>query len=145
MISFKHFYVVLFVATLFVSACTPNREQSETIKCDGRCVVIFKPAEAEGKEALDGDDEKEFLEVLADHQRFADEFKKTAKDSSIKVFETTAHHIKIENGETEKEFAAREGEDLFGFILTKPNAEPEIHRGIFTDMEYRMHAQKYFK
>ncbi|HZF99855.1 MAG TPA: hypothetical protein VEY71_02585 [Chitinophagales bacterium] len=141
-----HVVRVLILATLLLpAACSRDIDKTETIKCDGNCVIVFKPDAEAGKAALDGDDEKEFLDVLADHQRYADDFKKQLSKTDIKFSESTVRYIIIDNGKTQTKLDTRHEDYMFGVILAKPGAEPEMHHGIFTDMEYQMFVQKYFK
>ena len=122
-----------------------SANDSATYKCDDKCVITFKPNEQTIKRKLEEDKNHEFTEVVSDHDHYADELKEILKKTDIRHITSTARYITVDNGTSKKTFDTHNKDYVFGVILTKPNAEPVIHRGIFTDLEYRHFMQQYFK
>lgn len=131
-------------ALLSLTACTQSADNTETITCNGECVIVFRPDTTNLDRYLQGDDKMEFLEVLSDYQHYADALKEKLSKANVNFSESDARFIIVNNGTSETKLDTKHNDYLFGVILVKPNAQPEMHHGIFTDMEYQLFMDQYF-
>ena len=119
----------------------------ETVECKGKCMIVFKPDSNILKKKLEADKEFQFTETLSDHEHYTRELKKMLTGTDITLVESTSRFILVNTGSKQRKFEARDKEDGYplGVILSRPDGEPMIHFGLFTDLEYKEMIDSYFR
>jgi hypothetical protein len=139
---FRFWFFAFAAVALF--ACNTHQPDNQVYNCTGNCIVVFGPDSATIARLRQSDNAEDFNDALEHHLKYAKEFEQHLNDSTIQYHYGNTRYITINNGKTKKQFDTHTADDIFGVILVKQNAEPVIHRGLFSDLEYDKFKREYF-